>query len=156
MGYLLGLTFDVKRSCQLCVRCHHSLGSGICGTKHCKSAQRTWKRVADGKRRRERGDAKQSYPPCGRKMTASSGTHLWAEWPRALSQTEPRVGVSLRLEVLHNEQRLARVERGTYTRTSFLLSLGRNLILKLLVVTSPGYFLSSKFSCSSSSPSDDV
>lgn len=45
---------------------------------------------------------------------------------------------------------------GTYTRTSFLLSLGRNLILKLFVVTSPGYFLSSKLSCSSSSPSDDV
>lgn len=44
----------------------------------------------------------------------------------------------------------------TYIRTSFLLSLGRNLTLKLLVVTSPGYFLSSRFSWSSSSPSDEV
>lgn len=44
----------------------------------------------------------------------------------------------------------------TYTRTSFLLSLGWNLTLKVLVVTSPGYFLSSRFSWSSSSPSDEV
>lgn len=44
----------------------------------------------------------------------------------------------------------------TYTRTSFLLSLGWNLTLKLLVVTSPGYFLSSRFSWSSSSPSEEV
>lgn len=44
----------------------------------------------------------------------------------------------------------------TYTRTSFLLSFGWNLTLKLVVVTSPGYFLSSRFSWSSSSPSDEV
>ncbi|TNN51571.1 hypothetical protein EYF80_038210 [Liparis tanakae] len=39
---------------------------------------------------------------------------------------------------------------------SFLLSLGWNLTLKLPVVTSPGYFLSSRFSWSSSSPSEEV
>lgn len=33
MGYLCGLTFDVKRSCRWCVRCHHSLAWDICRAK---------------------------------------------------------------------------------------------------------------------------
>lgn len=42
MENLLGLTFDVKRSCQLCVRCRHSLELDICDTQHYQSVQRTW------------------------------------------------------------------------------------------------------------------
>lgn len=50
-----------------------------------------------------------------------------------------------------------RVERQqTYTSSSFLLSLAWNLALKLLLVTSPGYVLSSRLSWSSSSASDEV
>lgn len=46
----------------------------------------------------------------------------------------------------------------TYERSSFLVSLGWNLTLKLGVVTSPGYFLSSRQSCimSQSSGSDET
>lgn len=45
MEYLFGLTFDVKRSCQLCVRCHHSLELDICDTQHYQSVQGTWKEL---------------------------------------------------------------------------------------------------------------
>ncbi len=69
---------------------------------------------------------------------------------------------SLPVNRLHGNERWNYVLKGgiltvvTYTRISFLLSLGWNLTLKLVVVTSPGYFLSSRFSWSSSSPSEEV
>lgn len=118
-------------SCQLCVHCHHILGWDIWRQRHTLTDQSTGFKSSVILTYQQKLD--QSINQSNLKkscfLMVGANSRVWFAWDMVID---------------------------TYTRTSFLLSLGWNLTLKLLVVTSPGYFLSSRFSWSSSSPSDEV